>query len=86
MYQRVAKYVLPVELLPERERQDLQLPLLLVKVLTDYAGSAVAGGALGATGTGLLILGGILGGPAGWLLAGGGLLGAIFGAGLCAAN
>ena len=33
MYQRVAKYVLPVELLPERERQDLQLPLLLVKVV-----------------------------------------------------
>lgn len=56
------------------------------KGCTDYAGSAVAGGALGATGTGLLILGGILGGPAGWLLAGGGLLGAIFGAGLCAAN
>ena len=53
---------------------------------TDYVGSAVAGGAVGATGTGLAILGGILGGPLGWGIALGGLFGAIFGAGLCAAN
>ena len=56
------------------------------KGCTDYVGSAVAGGAVGAGVAGFAILLGILGGPAGWGVALGSLAGAIFGAGACAAN